>query len=450
MAKTGITFNIQKELANIAKNKALLDWTYLSRIDDENFTEIVKHLYPNDAARAKLLNPWSYIGNIVWDKFKNFVWEAKTDFTELDFDLMVESILTRWQILLKYTNSAWKWSLKAVRWETYWQDGWIEKIAKLYPVYSEKDLLGFPTYYLYVQSYNWNELKNDLYKVNTIDNLSDWEPVPLSSVYELSNLPPYQVIENLPRLVEVVDVWDRPIMDTIRTLVYSIDRKLAEAEKHFNDYSEQFKIFQNIEIPKSAFVTLSDKTRVINWDKLWKIVRTQEDFSNWDIKIIKNGNELLEQALEHVDKQISLIAAITDIPLEYFGFQTVRDSGAWKEVWNAHLFKRIQKYRDKIETALNRCFDFLWTFTEVDKKIIWPPIIRMSENDILNKQILMVQNNLTSLKRAIMEVHNTDEQQADELIEEIKKDQSNWLLVSLKASNQNADAMAKQNAVLNK
>jgi len=25
MAKTGITFNIQKELANIAKNKALLD-----------------------------------------------------------------------------------------------------------------------------------------------------------------------------------------------------------------------------------------------------------------------------------------------------------------------------------------------------------------------------------------------------------------------------------------
>jgi len=49
----------------------------------------------------------------------------------------------------------------------------------------------------------------------------------------------------------------------------------------------------------------------------------------------------------------------------------------------------------------------------------------MSENDILNKQILMVQNNLTSLKRAIMEVHNTDEQQADELIEEIKKDQSN-------------------------
>jgi len=68
-------------------------------------------------------------------------------------------------------------------------------------------------------------------------------------------------------------------MDTIRTLVYSIDRKLAEAEKHFNDYSEQFKIFQNIEIPKNAFVTLSDKTRIIDWNKLGKTVRTQEDFS---------------------------------------------------------------------------------------------------------------------------------------------------------------------------
>jgi len=49
----------------------------------------------------------------------------------------------------------------------------------------------------------------------------------------------------------------------------------------------------------------------------------------------------------------------------------------------------------------------------------------MSENDILSKQILMVQNNLTSLKRAIMEVHNTDEKQAEELIKEIQEDQSN-------------------------
>ncbi len=450
MAKTGISFNIQQELANINKNKLLLDWHYLNKLDNENFKEIVEHLYPWQVQRAKLLNPWSYIGNVIWDKFKNFVWEAKTDY-DINFDTLIESILTRWEILLKYVNAwTWRWELKAVRWETYWQDWWVEKIAKIYPVYPEEWSSYSPTYYLYVQTYNWSTLTNSLYKLFSLDNLQDWELVDLDTIYELSTLKPVQTIAWLPRLVETLEVSDRPMMDTIRSIIYSIDRKLAEAEKHFNDYSEQFKLFQNIEIPHYAFTPSPDwKWRIINWDKLWKIVRTQEDFNTWDIKIIKNGNELLDKALEQVDKQISQISAITDIPLEYFGFQTVRDSWAWKEVWNAHLFKRVQKYRDKIETLLNKCFSFLWGFTKVDKKIIWPPVIRMSENDILNKQVIMVQNNLTSLKRAIMEVHNTDEQQAEELIAEIQKDQTNWLLVSLKMSNSNADALAKTNAVLN-
>lgn len=446
MAKTGVTFSIQQQLANIAKNKSILDGTYLSSENNENFTEMVKHLYPWDAERTKLLNPWSYLGNIISDKIKNFVWEADTDF-DIDYDILVESILTRWDLLLKYVSNWGKFTLKAVKPETYWKNWGTEMIVKIYPVYENEDWYGTPTYYLYVQSYNWKQLKNELFQIQTIDNLSNWDPVDLSKVYELSHLKPKQNIEGLPRLVEVVDVIDRPMMDTIKTVIYSVDRKIAEAEKHFNDYSEQFKLFQNIDIPKSAFKKV-DWVKVINWDALWKIVRTQDYSSVWDIKIIKNWNELLEAALNQMKTQVETVAAITDIPLEYFWVQTVRDSWTWKEVWSANLFKRINKYRSKISILLEQSFDFLSQFQKVDKSITWPAIIRASENDIIMQQTILLQNNMTSLTRAIKTVHWVDDEQAELILDEIKKDQSNWLLVSLKSTNQTADATAKTSASL--
>lgn len=448
MDETGITYSIQQELANISKNKSFLDWTYLNRWNNPNFAEIVKHLYPGQAQRAALLNPWSYIWNIVWDKIKNFVWEAKTAY-DIDFAILTESILTRWEVLLKYTNN-WtnKWWIEAVRAETYRQNGDTEMIARIYPVYEWADFIWIPTNYLYVQSYNWMILKNQLYRMNSLDNLSNWEEVPLNRVYELSNLIPEQKIDNLPRLVEVVHVADRPLIDTVKSIINSIDRKIAEAEKHFNDYSEQFKLFQNIDIPKWAYTKTSDWSRVINWDKLWKLVRTKDYAAVWDIKIIKNSNELLDKALLRAEDQITQISAITDIPLQFLR-ETVRDSWVGAEVGSSNLFKRIQAYRERIEFWLKQCFNYLKTFEkDIQEYIEWPAIIRMSESDILTQQTIMLQNNLTSLKRAIQKTHNVNEEQADIIIEEIKQDQSNWLLVSIKQSNTNADALAKTSAAL--
>lgn len=452
MANTWITYNIQLKLAEISKNKELIDWTYLNKTYNENFREIVEHLYPGKQERAMLLNPGSYIWNIVWDKIKNFVWSPIIDPSlNINFDIVVESILTRWEILLKYVNDwAWEWTLQPVRAETYWEDWGKEKIARIYQVYNETLIKWIaPTNYLYVQTYDGRVLTNELFKLGATDFLSQWDPVPLDTVYELSKLPKVQIIENMPRLVEVLDVSDIPLMRTIKSIMYSIDRKLAEAEKHFNDYSEQFKLFQNIEIPKNAIESV-DWGKVINWDKLWKVVRTQDDLWVWDIKIIKNWNELLDKALERVDKQIRQVSAITDIPLEYFGFDTTRDSWSWKEVWNANLFKRIQWYRDKIEKTLINCYNFLDknNSSTIDRSIIWPAIIKMSEADILNKQVIMVQNHLTSLKKAIMAAHNCSEKTAEEILEEIKQDQTDWLLVSLKEANQNADWLSKTNNVL--
>ena len=253
MAKTGVTFNIQKQLAKISENKKILDWTYLSDISNTNFAEIVAHLYPWQTERAKLLNPWSYLGNIIGDKIKNFVWEADTNY-DINYDILVESILTRWELLLKYVMKDWaKTDIQSVRAETYWEDWWKEMIIRIYPVYDEESLYWNMSNYLYVQSYeNWI-LKNQLYKANSLDNLSDLDQVSLDKVYELSHLKPVQTIKNLPRLVEKVSVSDRPMMDTIKSVIYSIDRKLAEAEKHFIEYSENFKTFQTIEMSKTAF-----------------------------------------------------------------------------------------------------------------------------------------------------------------------------------------------------
>ena len=73
MEKTGITTTIQNYLHSVQLNQNLLSWDYLNDLKDKNFLEMLKHLYPENIDRMKLLNPWSYLWNIVWDKIKNFV-----------------------------------------------------------------------------------------------------------------------------------------------------------------------------------------------------------------------------------------------------------------------------------------------------------------------------------------------------------------------------------------
>lgn len=449
MAKTWVTKKMQNYLFWIQKAQDILSWDYLNDRNDPNFVEMLKHLYPEAEDRMKLLNPWSYLGNIVWDKIKNFVWDPKSKFSDINYDVVVESILTRWEVLLKYTNtSATDLWLTEIDPSTYYNDWETEFIVKLYEKEIDRDYnASYKETYLYVQTFNWSTLKNKLFKIpyNNLNSISDWVSVPLNTIYQTKWLLVSQEVENLDKLVISIPVTNTPLTDILRGVIYSIDRKIAEAEKNYVDYVDQFKVFQNIDIPKSAY-RIVNWWRVIDWDLLWKIVKTSDLWAVWDIRIIKNTNELLDKALERVEKQIVQISTMTDVPLEFFWIKTVTDSWNWKIVWYTAFYKRITKYRSRIEKGIREWFS---TLNIEDTSIIWDAIIRMSDEDILANEAVKLQSKMTSLKRAIMKAQNVDEKEALIIIEEVKQDIKDWLLSDDTTTEQIIDSVNKTTATLN-
>lgn len=107
------------------------------------------------------------------------------------------------------------------------------------------------------------------------------------------------------------------LIKKVRSLIYSIERKWMEADKQFQNYMEQYMVFDNIEIPQDAKKSIFQdgiEYKTTDFNKLGKIVESDAEIGKGDIKIIKNGNELIKEALEFSERQLRQISAITDIP----------------------------------------------------------------------------------------------------------------------------------------
>jgi len=46
------------------------------------------------------------------------------------------------------------------------------------------------------------------------------------------------------------------LIKKVKSIIYSIERKWAEADKQFQNYMEQFMVFNNIEVPADATKTV--------------------------------------------------------------------------------------------------------------------------------------------------------------------------------------------------
>ena len=294
------------------------------------------------------------------------------------------------------------------------------------------------THYLLVETFEAPYFERKLFRLNSSTSYLYWDEIPLDDFEPTKWKESKLIIDNLDRIVIKKEVEDS-ILSKIKTIIHSIDWKLMEADKNFRQYTDQFKIFRDIVIPDSAYTKLSNWTKTIDWDKLWKNIQTQsvEGANSW-LEIIKNTNELLNDSLEFIDKQIIQISSITSIPL--FAFWQHQES--WNDSWTSKIksswifYKKIEKYRDHISQAFN---DF-WELYNIpqDKRILkWNSITTSDPKEIIENENIKLENWTISRKKAIMKQEWVDEQQAEEILEEIQQEK---LLYNIDSDDKNSDA----------
>ena len=420
--ETGITYTIQDYLANQTELLAFISGKYVRSEKTELYKANIEHLFPNDKEKAKLINPGSYIASIVFDWISSYLWEPKEK-QNINYIDLVEWLLTTGFIRVFQNIDTWK--LESIKANKYFYDKNQRKeyFVNIYEK-EEKYRYWVKNTYLLVETFCENIFERKLFKISNLDNLSVWEQVPFDSLPFLEWKAERLKIDNLERIVIEKQV-ERPILEKIKTIIFSIEKKLSEIDKNFLDYTEQFKIFRNIEIPKNAYKTLENWIKIVDFNKLWKLIQVNEvNGYNWGLEIVRNTNDLLINSIDYLDKQIRSISAITGIPLFAFWIQqeTWNDSGTSKIKSSGLFYKKIEKYR---EVLIKLFLEFWKTFNIPDDEQIleFGEIVTTDISEIVDVQQKMLTAWIQSRKRAIMKINSTDEIEAEEILKEILEEE---------------------------
>ncbi len=422
---TGITADIQNYLASIQENQELISWDYVLNIKNENFKEMIKNLYPGEDDRFKILNVGTYIAGLIDDKIRSYVGapEDGLDY-RIDYDKLLETLLTTGYLMLKlYSTEAKGWQVQAIDGSKYYSDGVTEYFLDQYKI-EEKDpvngSLMETKFYLYVQTFSGHVLKNKLFEIQQ-GVLSIGKPVKLEIIPELAGRPDEQIIMETDKLVYSQKV-EYSLIKKVKSLIYSIERKWMEADKQFQNYMEQFMVFDNIEIPVTAKKEATQdghNYKVTDFKKLGKIVESDAEIGSGNIKIIKNGNDLIKDALEFSERQLRQISAITDIPTIFLGLdsQQGNDSGTSIVKSSGGFYKRVERYRTGIE---NLFWDLGEVFSDFKgMKFTWKSIVTSDPTEVIDSEIKKLEAGLTSKKRAIMKIDGVSEEEAQKLMDEM-------------------------------
>jgi len=451
LQKTGVSLEMQNYLWTMSEHIEVINWDYLTSSTNENFKEMLTHLYPEQEDRAKLLNPWSYIWSIIFEHYSSYFWVPKTD-DKIDIDWLdyIEWIMSTWyaRLLINPDGITVKWTrvinstLQSIKANSYYYDWEKEYFIKLFSK-EKKDGFSNYDYFILVETFDkWNFERN-LFKLNNLESYQYWEQVPLETLPQLEGLAEKLTITWLDRLIieKRIDHW---IINKIKTIWYSIDRKIAEAEKNFIDYTEQFHVFSNLEIPDDAYTTLSNWVKKVDFDKLGKVIMTNDlNWTAWWLEIVKNTNNLLTEAIAFIDKQIRQISSISWIALHNFGIETTwgNDSWASKIASNWVFYKKIDKIRD-FTIELFSLFDFIYKTTTF---IEFTPVVTSDLTELIDEETKKLEVWITSKKLAIMKIHDVDETEALKILEEISNETEDKLTLENKFTNNDTSTSANEN-----
>jgi len=418
---TWISFEIQDYLANQVELLELISWEYVRKWSGELYEANIKHLFPWDVEQAKLINPGSYIGSVVYDWVSSYVWEPREN-QNINYIDLYETLLTT-GFLRFFINVDTK-KLETIKAKNYYYDS-VNKKEYFVNIYEKKNdsIIWWKEFYLLVETFSNNIFERNLYKLTSINNLSDWTKVPFDELDFLKWLPETLQITGVDRLVIEKQV-ERPILEKLKTIIFSIEKKLSEIDKNFLDYTEQFKVFRNLDIPDNCYKELDNWVKIVDFDKLWKVVITNDlNWTSWGLEIVRNTNDLLIKSIDYIDNQIRFISAISWVPLFAFWIQNEWWNDSWtSKMKSAGLFyKKVEKYQ-KVITKLFYNYWNLFKIAEKEQVLEFWEIVSSDFNEIIDWQTKMLELWIQSKKRAIMKINDTDEIEAQKILEEIRQE----------------------------
>ncbi len=438
--KTWITTEIQNYLSGQSEMIDYLKWTYIEKDDYQVTVSNIKHLFPdfddNDVART--INPWSFLSWIAFDNISTYFWEPKTNSKHLRSHELIEWVFCSW-----YMNVA------------------VDPVSKeLYSISSDSyyyDRAKKKEYFVNLNSVevDWDikviltvdTVQNKIFKkrVFILDNEYDLTVWKLVKKWEIEWVTATETEFNISKERLVIDRFIQyPIAKKIARIQISIEKKMSEIEKNFQDYTEQFKIFRNLEIPDNCYRTLDTWVRVVDFDKLWKIISTNDlNWWLWGIDIVKNTNDMLIDSIKYLNNQIRSISAISSVPL--FNFWIKQEW--WQDSWTSLVksswlfYKKIENLRENFSDIINQYFEEN-EIPEDNRKLVFNEIISVDSKELIDNNIKLTTAWLQSKIRAIMKIHDVSKAEAEIILSEIIKDKEEELKFNLK-NNENTKSKEK-------
>ena len=366
----------KKELAN---NEYLQNW------QNSNLKLISELFFAKDLMKAKSFNVWSNLFSSVTDIVSNFVWSPLTDIN-IDLAEFNKDLISVWTTIF-WINRIDDWSLKGaldvyrIPAEDYLYSNNEHKVIKVYSVEEEDET----KYYMLKQVFTDGLIENELY---SIKSPSETEGTKVN----LADIPYTEHLKDTVRTwlewLAIFPVSKESMLEKIKQLVYSVDRKAVMFETQFLQELEQYKIFENIHIPETAL----NANGTVDLSALWKVVATDTTLgASWDIRYIKNTNDLIKDAIEYEQVQLKRVASSTTIPSDFLGVaDTTAISGTSREIMIQSFIKTIEWYRKLLWDALLDILTLLeWqknkNWDSITTNIIWKDVISPNSKDLADE-----------------------------------------------------------------
>ena len=365
---------IQQDLEKQVIQKRLITNEYLKDPNNENYKYIQEKFFKWQEDKTNILNTWSWLFSSVAQVMSNYVWDIISD---LDFPIqkVVEDYVCLWKWIMAIARIDWKPKIQYIPAENHISKKNGDYIYRAYLHYTPNRVRE---YYILETIYIGWIIENKLYKKNWLEYTEVW----LDTIEETQDL---QAVINTwyPKTLFVIEddnLEQEPItmIDKIKDIVYSIDRKIVMFDTQFIKNVESFLLLKWIPVPQDIMEYSENGWIVKPIDLSKRVLFWDVDSS---IEFINNSNDLLSEAIEYEEKQIKKISSLTTIPMDFLGW--IWTAGA---IWEGSrellhwafikTIKNIRKLLDKnivwIYETIGWEYQYTWEdiFTKDSAKVI--------------------------------------------------------------------------------
>jgi len=404
----------------------LWDNTYLTDESNDNFSYIKdKFFYGETTDKVKLLNTGSWLFGSIQSTISFYVWEPEIE-TKLNLDLFIQDFLALWFTTIWIQWLEGKREIQYLPAKRYFKQWDADNIMRTYIKEKEWSYTSNYDTYAFIKTYEVWITYNRLYLLSNNSLTTSMQEVPLNTIWETSHLQPIEKTWLKTKAIFVIKKDENeqyPVSEfqTIKNIVYSIDRKIVMMDTQYLQNMESFVLLKWINLPKNLLKDYIAWKR-LNLSQLGRIVQWNQDSS---IEFINNINNLIGETKWTINDQIRQISSMTKIPIDFLWLDS-KDGAIWE--WSRTLkhwsfIKKIQSIRDMFDTYLPDILGALWEY----EQIMRPDIFAKSNKELVEELSIALDNRIISRLNAIKQYNWFNDDEAEKELENINKEKEESL-----------------------